>query len=202
MNRKQSIFRGFLSVFLVGCIVAVYGMRLVDLQIVNGENYALNAQAANIRTVNVDAARGEILDRNGNPVVINRMGYSVVMEYASFPSASNKAQRNQIILELTKLLETRGEAWNDDLPLTYTNSTAEFTPNSDKKIALLKQKLQLNSYATAQNCMDALIKTLNWKIFLRKNSVPSAVLPIPCGRQIFLSATPIPLLKISVMKPY
>ncbi len=165
MNRKQGIFRGFLSVLLVGCIVVVYGMRLVDLQIVNGENYALNAQAANVRTVNVDAARGEILDRNGNPVVINRMGYSVVMEYASFPPASNKAQRNQIILELTKLLEARGEAWNDDLPLTYTNSIAEFTPDSDKKIALLKQKLELNSYATAQNCMDALIKTFELEDF-------------------------------------
>lgn len=159
MNRKQGIFRGVLAVVLVGSIVVAYGMRLVDLQVVNGQNYVSSAQAANVRTVNVDASRGEIRDRNGTPVVINRMGYSVVMEYAMFPPASNKAGRNKIILELTKLLDARGETWNDDLPLTYSGGIAEFMPDSDKKIKMLKQKLELNSYATAQNCMDAIIKT-------------------------------------------
>lgn len=165
MSRKKMIFRNILAMLLVGCVLGTYGMRLVELQVVNGESYAAGVQAANVRTVNVSAARGEILDRDGNPVVINRMGYSVVMEYASFPSASEKAERNQIVLELTKLLEARGEEWIDDLPLTYNGGVAKFTPDSDKKIALLKQKLELNSYATAQNCMDALIKTFELEDF-------------------------------------
>lgn len=158
MKRKR-ILRALIAVVLVSAVSVVYGMRLIDLQVVNGQAYAESIRAADVRTVNVDAARGEILDRNGNPVVVNRMGYSVVFEYAYFPVFSAKAQRSELILALTKTLSERGEGWNDALPLLVQDGAVEFAQDSEKKIGLLKENLGLNPYATAQNCMDALVKT-------------------------------------------
>lgn len=125
---------------------------------VNGQAYADGIMAANVSNVKVDAARGEILDRNGNPIVVNRMGYSAVFEYAFFPPPSEKARRNELILALTKTLEESDENWNDALPLVLQDGVVEFAPDSEKKVEQLKTNLDLNPYATARNCMDALIK--------------------------------------------
>lgn len=158
MKRGRGIFRTALACTLVLAVTLTYILRLYDLQFVKGADYIASLQAANVRKVSVDAARGEILDTNGNPVVINRMGYSVVFEYAYFPSAKQKSERNQIIAELTRLLEEKGEVWNDSLPLHIENGVPAFEQESERAVKQLKNALELNDYATAQNCMDALVE--------------------------------------------
>lgn len=153
----RGLLRKIIAAALILTVAGIYGMRLIDLQVVNGQAYADGIMAVNVRTVKVDAARGEILDRNGNPIVVNRMGYSVMFEYAYFPPPSEKARRNELVLALTKTLEKSGEEWNDSLPLILRDGVVEFAPESEKKVEQLKSNLDLNPYATAQNCMDAII---------------------------------------------
>lgn len=108
----------------------------------------------------VEAARGEILDRNGATLVSNRQGNSIEFNAALFPSQSNRTERSRIIAALIELCESKDEEWKDNLPIIYDeNNNLVFAENRATDIANLKKAnmLNLNSYATADNCLDALI---------------------------------------------
>lgn len=110
--------------------------------------------------VTVEAARGEILDRNGMTLVSNRQGNSIVFNAALFPSQSKQESRNRIIAALIELCESKNEKWTDNLPIEYNaNGILVFSEGRENDIKALKHRnmLNLNSYATAENCLDALI---------------------------------------------
>lgn len=118
----------------------------------NGEN------AVRKYDITVDAPRGEILDRNGMTLVSNRQGNSIKFNAAIFPS--RQSDRNRIIASLIELCESKNEKWTDNLPIEYNeNGVLIFSEGRDNDIKALKHKnmLNLNSYATAENCLDALI---------------------------------------------
>ena len=58
-------------------VLLLYSLRLMQLQVVEGE--ALAAQMERVRTTEqvIKAARGEILDRNGRPFAVNTIGRDV-----------------------------------------------------------------------------------------------------------------------------
>ena len=106
----------------------------------------------------VEAARGEIFDRNGATLVSNRQGNSIEFNAALFPS--KQADRNRIIAALVELCDSKNEKWKDNLPIIYDeNGNLVFEEDRKADINSLKNKnmLNLNSYATAENCLDALI---------------------------------------------
>ena len=76
-------------------------------QLVNGDKYKAAAKSLAVSTSKVKASRGEILDRNGNPLVTNRQGNSVVFKYAEFPEAKNQGDRNKLIFSLIQLCEKK-----------------------------------------------------------------------------------------------
>lgn len=85
--------RGFVVFRLVViAIVATLAIRLIDLQIVLGQqNYSL-AQGNRLKTELVPAPRGLFYDRNGVPLVSNVPNFSVVLEAGAVPrKASDKA---------------------------------------------------------------------------------------------------------------
>ena len=49
--------------------MGVFVYRLVDWQLINGEQYLQQADATYVSTVNLSAARGEIVDTNGQPLL-------------------------------------------------------------------------------------------------------------------------------------
>lgn len=160
MNVKQRKTRTILSVVLIASILILYAGRLVNLQLVHGADYAEQGDFKSVRNVKVEAARGEILDRNGNPIVTNRQGNSIILDSAYFPKGDNKKQ-NDIILALIRLFESRGEAWINDLPLTFAaDGSASYAADREKDIETMKGTdfLDLNPYATAQNCYDAMVE--------------------------------------------
>lgn len=128
----------------------------------NGEN------AVKKYNITVEAARGEILDRNGMTLVSNRQGNSIKFNAAVFPS--RQADRNRIIASLIELCESKNEKWTDNLPIEYNeNGVLVFSEGRDNDIKALKHKnmLNLNSYATAENCLDALIDMYSLEEFDR-----------------------------------
>ena len=148
---------------IIAAILAVltgFGITLGYLQIVQGEEYALRGSLSQ-STAPIAAARGVILDRNGQPLVTNEPRLSMVFEAPFFPSKGET--RNKMLDSLIKLFEEHKIEWIDQLPLTVDEKGAasfiEDTKDSERDIKLLKSKdyLNLNEYATAQDCMEQLI---------------------------------------------
>ena len=141
-------------VILICIIVAVilcYYYRLMQLQIVNGAYYSALAESSFSSSSAILAARGEIIDRNGRPYAVNTIGYNIVFQRNFLP----KETENQTILELASLLSASDEKWNDTLPISK-NAPFIFNEGEEAAAEALKTKLRLNSYATAENCLDAL----------------------------------------------
>ena len=81
-NKQQLLHRlAALLVMLLLC-AGLAGSRLVDLQLVHGQEYLERSAQFLTTTSTVSAARGEILDRYGRPMVSNKTGFSLVLLYS------------------------------------------------------------------------------------------------------------------------
>lgn len=60
-------------------VTVILAVRLWQLQILNGAEYALLAEKNRIRTIQVVAPRGTITDRNGTPLVENRPSFNILL---------------------------------------------------------------------------------------------------------------------------
>ena len=156
MKSKTSL-RSFALVGIIVGILAIYTLRLVDWQILNGADTRQQADSTSASIVTMDAARGEIVDAAGNPLAANKTGYAIQFErpYMTYGT------ENETIRLLTNLLNSRGEEWTDELPILIdSEGNYAFMPDSESEVERLKGKdfAALNSYATADDCMNALIE--------------------------------------------
>jgi len=123
----------------------LFGLRLITMQIVEGAQYSELANKRSEQKQTVAAARGEIVDRYGRPMVINRTGFNVVFDMAFM----QRGKENETILRLIDIMKQSGEDWIDNLPLT---KSAPFTfEGSDSDIARLKKFVNVNAAATSED---------------------------------------------------
>ncbi len=159
MKKSKTDLRVKIILMLFIGILLLYGVFL-SVTIISGGEASYSGSSSQVQVV-VEAARGEILDRNGVTLVSNRQGNSIEFNAALFPPQSKQQERNRIIAALIELCESKNEKWIDNLPLTYDeNGNLTYTEGRETDIANLKKKnmLNLNPYATADNCLDALIE--------------------------------------------
>ncbi|MBQ6864047.1 MAG: hypothetical protein IJO14_07400 [Clostridia bacterium] len=149
--------------FLSGCVGFVYFVFAVVLVFSilrkpeTSETEKDNSIVASYE-VAVEGARGEIVDRYGQPLVQNRQGSDIVVYYVTFPD--DRKQCNAILLQLIQLAEKNGDEWRNELPIVMEpNGTYSFAEDRVSDIYFLKSEnmLMLNTYATAKNCMDAFV---------------------------------------------
>lgn len=159
MRSRHFSLRSLTAIILVIALVCTFGYTLYDIQIVNGEYYRAQNSTLSTYTVTIEAARGEIVDRNGNPLVTNRQGNSIILDAAYFPSSEENDERNAIIMNLIELFEANGEEYVNNLPLVQSADGIAFTEDEDA-VATMKSEdmFNLQSYATAQNCFDAMVE--------------------------------------------
>ena len=112
---------------LFGVLMGAFAYRLIQLQVVNPRT---NAGATGTYTYDtrVTAARGEILDRNGNVLVTNRASYDLIITgYALF----NSENPNESLRQLARLCREMGIQYTDHLPVTrvkpYEYETANYS---------------------------------------------------------------------------
>ena len=98
MGNRYKSSRTVVAVILVIATLLGFGYDLYNIQIKNNEYYVAQSSAVKTYTVSIEAARGEIVDRNGNTLVTNRKGNSIILDAAYFPSAKNNDARNAIII--------------------------------------------------------------------------------------------------------
>jgi len=159
LRSRHFSLRSLTAIILVIALVCTFGYTLYDIQIVNGEYYRAQNSTLSTYTVTIEAARGEIVDRNGNPLVTNRQGNSIILDAAYFPSSEENDERNAIIMNLIELFEANGEEYVNNLPLVQSADGIAFTEDEDA-VATMKSEdmFNLQSYATAQNCFDAMVE--------------------------------------------
>ncbi|MBQ2781399.1 MAG: hypothetical protein IJF42_07595 [Clostridia bacterium] len=156
----MSVGRTVGIVVFILLVFVVFSVRLFQIQIVDGAYYADQANKGTQAEISVSAARGEVLDTYNRPMVVNRTTYQVVFDSYYFPLGSSdelRVQQASIILSLAKLLETNGETWQDTLPISVEKPYT-FKKGYDNTVSALKASLRLADYATADQCMAALVE--------------------------------------------
>ncbi|MGN0448484.1 MAG: penicillin-binding transpeptidase domain-containing protein [Acutalibacteraceae bacterium] len=149
--------RRSLTVFLIiGFAVAVFILKLFDLQVISADEEK-NTPISSV-TVDVSPIRGEILDRNGYPLVTNKQVNKIIFTYSYFPT--EYSERNKIILELITIFDKYKAQWNDELPIEIKDGQLSFVEDMENSVSYLKSEafLHLNYYATVENCFDALVE--------------------------------------------
>ena len=139
-----SLRRQIALIALFAVVFLGFAVRLYRIQITEHDYYREQARGGATLTLSVAASRGEILDRDLTPLVANSTAYAVVLDYNYFPQGTDEAARaaqNRVILALSELLRTRGEGWNDTLPIEGQAPYA-FLEGRDSSVAALKAKLE------------------------------------------------------------
>ena len=119
LEQSSDSLRTRKNVFLVllVAVLGVFGARLVQLQIIEGGKYRLQADAQGIKRMTIQPVRGAFYDRNGYVVVGSDGSHTVYVT----PNKFDEESRDR----LAAILETEPEAI-DSLILRY--KTNEFTP--------------------------------------------------------------------------
>lgn len=192
MKSRHSSFRSFIAVILVILVVCGFGYDLYNIQIVNNEYYAAQNDALKTYTVSIEPARGEIVDRNGNSLVTNRQGNSIILDAAYFPPRSDNASRNAIILNLINLFESNEEAFVNNLPLIIEGESVVFT-DDETEITKMKSKdmFNLQSYATAQNCYNAMVEEYGLESFDTETALKIGGIRYELTRLLFSIENPV-----------
>ncbi len=152
--------RSVIALVVVFAVVFGFAFDLYKIQIRDHEEYVAKNNAVDTYVIPIEAARGEIVDRNGNSLVTNRQGNSIVLNAVYFPSAEENDVRNKIVFNLIQLFESMGEEYAQNLPLVFDkNGNIQFTDDEeDIKTMKSPDMLNVQPYATAQNCYDAVIE--------------------------------------------
>lgn len=111
---RVSRFRAVLLFVLFSFILMLFAARLFRLQIIETNGNTDNTQTYTTLTT-VRAARGDILDRNGNVLVGNRASYDLVFNHYVTKSYTN---RNEALYRLVQKCKELGIAYSDHFPVT------------------------------------------------------------------------------------
>ena len=108
-------FRSGIVLLLFVLLLGFFGFRLFTSQVVNADENANNISSYTTMT-RVKAARGDILDRNGNVLVRNRASYDLVFNNYVILSADGT---NDHLLNLIHLCRELGFEYNEHFPVTF-----------------------------------------------------------------------------------
>lgn len=112
MENKKKFTRYTAVTIIFITLFLVLSFKLADMQIVQGEDYRKTAQDKSIRTVDDDAPRGKILDRNGLELATNVESYTVFMMK---PQDKQEKENLMLVIErLVEILNENKEQINDD----------------------------------------------------------------------------------------
>lgn len=199
MKSRYKSLRAVVAIVLIVAVLCGFAYELYDIQIINHEYYAAQNNTVKTYTVPIEAARGEIVDRNGNPLVTNRQGNSIILDAAYFPSSEENDERNEIIVSLINLFRKNKEEYAHNLPLKLNKSgNAVFITEKDdedyeKEIKNLKSKdmLNLQDYATAQNCFDAMVEKYGLERYDKKTALEIGNIRYELTRLLFSVDNPV-----------
>lgn len=115
MNRTIRPARVAAMLIIMILVFTIYLVFLYKLQIIEGEKYYNQSNETQTEDVTATAARGNILDRYGRVLVSNKECYNLKVDTTKLFANDDP---NAVILELVELVESFGDSYTDDLPIT------------------------------------------------------------------------------------
>lgn len=160
-ERKTAIRRMCVLVAAACILMLLYGLRLIFLQLVNGDDFRSQATNTTDYKFTVTAARGDIVDSRGERIAASVTGYNVVLNKLLMGDEDLDGMLQKIV----ELLRANGESWNDTLLISqpdaagnYTFTAEEGSTRDQKVLAAMKDNLGLQQYATANDVMEKLVE--------------------------------------------
>ncbi|SKB13425.1 Penicillin-binding protein [Planktothrix sp. PCC 11201] len=77
--QRRRTHKGVILLLLIGCFFGGLGIKLVQLQLIEGEYHRIRAENNRLRLIPVPAKRGQILDRNGDLLAGSQLSRSVYL---------------------------------------------------------------------------------------------------------------------------
>jgi penicillin-binding protein 2 len=99
--RSQRSFRAVILFMLASSLMGICGFRLAYLQLVEGSRNRQLADQNRIRSISIVADRGNLIDRKGNAVVVNRLSRSVYL----YPREQTQEQWQASAQKISELLD-------------------------------------------------------------------------------------------------
>ena len=131
-------------VYLIGIILI---FQLFNLQIIHGEQYRETSNARLTRESVIEAARGNIEDRNNTILATTKTGYSVEL----YKTKNSNEQLNEVILKIVNLLEKNEDSYINNFPI---DSNLKFTYTTQKSIDNWKIKYKISKEASVKECIQ------------------------------------------------
>ena len=160
-ERKTAIRRMRVLVAAACILMLLYGLRLIFLQLVNGDDFKSQATNTTDYKFTVTAARGDIVDSRGERIATSVTSYNVVLNKLLMGDEDLDGMLQKIV----ELLRANGEIWNDTLLISqpdaagnYTFTAEEGSTRDQKALAAMKDNLGLQQYATANDVMEKLVE--------------------------------------------
>ena len=160
-ERKTAIRRMRVLVAAACILMLLYGLRLIFLQLVNGDDFKSQATNTTDYKFTVTAARGDIVDSRGERIATSVTGYNVVLNKLLMGDEDLDGMLQKIV----ELLRANGESWNDTLLISQPNAAGNYTFTAEegstrdqKALAAMKDNLGLQQYATANDVMEKLVE--------------------------------------------
>ena len=160
-ERKTAIRRMRVLIAAACILMLLYGLRLIFLQLVNGDDFKSQATNTTDYKFTVTAARGDIVDSRGERIATSVTGYNVVLNKLLMGDEDLDGMLQKIV----ELLRANGESWNDTLLISqpdaagnYTFTAEEGSTRDQKALAAMKDNLGLQQYATANDVMEKLVE--------------------------------------------
>lgn len=154
MSKISSIIRTVVLVAFVVAAAFLCGIRLLQIQLVDGAMYLQMTKETFTANQEIDAARGQIVDCNGKVLNSNKTIFNIDLQRTSLIPGTE----NEIIFRVLTVLMKNGVEWNETLPITRTQPY-EFLEGRERAISTLKSKLNIADYSTVENCIYQLYDT-------------------------------------------
>lgn len=144
----------YILVYIVGIILI---FQLFNLQIIHGEEYLQRANSRLTRETKIRAARGNILDCNGNVLAGNEIKYSLKI----YKSKIDEQNLNTTILNAIFVLEKNGDKYNDDFPINI--NPVSFKYENQERINKWLEENDLADGTTAEQALEYFIDEYSLK---------------------------------------
>ncbi|MBF8984315.1 penicillin-binding protein [Lutibacter sp. B2] len=116
--------------------IMILFMRLFILTIIEGNEYKKKADEIRIKKIPITAQRGEIRDRYGRPLAVNKPSFTVQI----MKNELIDEKINGISVKLLNILQKNGEKYNDNLPIEIENEQFYYTFDKEIKDWIDKNK--------------------------------------------------------------